>query len=172
MKLLFLDIDGVINSVQANSMFNKFRDAGKIPDHYRPYRDDEFCPICVSNLINITKEFDDLKIVISSSWRIGTTLEQLQDYLEPLGISRDLIIDKTPYFPGEERGYEIFYWLKENNHTETKYVVLDDDSDMTLVWNNFFKTDNYVGLDYRVAQKVIEHFKNNDTNSTEKPVSC
>lgn len=162
MKLLFLDIDGVLNSVQSNGMYHKFRKAGTIPDHYRPFRSDEFCPISVSNLIDIIEKVEDLKIVISSTWRIGTPVEELQTLLENLGIPKGVVIDKTPILSGVERGNEIYDWLTENNHLKTKYAVLDDDSDMTMVWDCFFKTDNYVGLDYRVRQKVIDHLKDED----------
>ncbi len=168
MKLLFLDIDGVLNSVQANSMFNKFRKDGKVPDHYRPFRSDEFCPICVSNLIDIVEKFDDLRIVVSSTWRIGTTVEELQTLLGNIGIPKERVIGKTPIMSGKERGNEIYDWLQENKHTQTKYAVLDDDSDMTMVWDCFFQTDNYVGLDYRVAEKVINHFKEDNSAAPSK----
>ena len=173
MKLLFLDIDGVLNSIQANSMFNKFRKAGSLPDHYRSFREHEFCPICVSNLINIVEEYKDLKIVVSSTWRLGQSTEDLQTLLGDIGIPKDRIIGKTPSLSGQERGNEIYDWLTNNNHTKTKYAVLDDDSDMTMVWDSFFQTDNYVGLDYRVAEKVIKYFKEDDPVDTfvRKPIA-
>jgi membrane-bound lytic murein transglycosylase MltF len=39
----------------------------------------------------------------------------------------------------------------------TRYAVLDDDSDMDVVYKNFFKTCSWDGLKKDVAKKVIMH---------------
>lgn len=160
MKVLFLDFDGVINSQQSNDMFNRLRRNGKLPEYFRPFSEEEFCPVATTNLVRILDEVQDLKIVISSSWRIGEELSTLQDILENIGVPRDRIIDKTPYRPNKQRGAEIREWLDNFEDEEVEqFAVVDDSTDMDNVLNHFFKTDWNIGLTYNTANDIIKFLK-------------
>lgn len=145
MKIIFLDIDGVLNHEQ----FYKTRKKGEIE-----YPLSELCPKTIGNL-NVLIAETGAKVVISSTWRLGSGATELQIQLEGMGFTGE-IIGCTPNLKGEGclRGNEILKWIKDNKEiigadyfNYTEYVILDDDSDM-LYWqrNNFLLIDRFVGL--------------------------
>lgn len=95
----------------------------------------------------------DLKIVISSTWRLGLTIKHLRKLFKSRGFAYwDHIIGKTPNLRSEKlvRGDEIKNWL-DNNVVKGPYdfVILDDDSDMSVVKDHLIQTDSDRGLDYK-----------------------
>lgn len=157
MKIIFLDIDGVLNH---EAFYRKrFEEDSKIEYPYS-----EIDPICVANLNNLIKN-TDAKVVISSTWR-HSGLNHCKNALEFHGFNGE-IIDITPDLRGDNyvRGNEILKWVKDNEslvgpyYNFTEYVILDDDSDM-LYWqrNNFLLIDRFVGLtmgDVFRAKKIL-----------------
>ena len=139
-NIIFLDFDGVI--VTQKSRFNEF-DKG-----------------CIALLKQIIEE-TDAHIVISSSWRYQTSLEQFRELFKPHGINNKRIIGLTPKLKSRTRGQEISAWLKEvKDKIEVKaYVILDDDSDMTKHMDNFVKTDTYKGMSNDNVLKAIDILK-------------
>lgn len=134
---MFLDFDGVLNSHQSFNFWNHNRDQKKWEDSMyaswtgslKEYLGQEFCPIALNNVEDLIRKVPDLKIVVSSSWRIGETVDTLKAILAPAKLVSKAIIDVTPRFSGKPRGEEIQYWL--DKHPEvTDYVIVDDDSDM------------------------------------------
>ena len=171
MKIIFLDIDGVLNSGDYMSALYSLRDRhniGSTKDEYGQL----FDPRCVAYLDFIIRE-TDAKIVISSTWR-RNGLSILKEMWEMRGLPGE-VIDITPlttdgdiveryYHPDADRGYEIQEWL--NNHTGiTSHVILDDNSDM-LPTQNFVKCDGRFGISCEVSNKAIEYLKkeNNENN--------
>lgn len=149
MKIIFLDFDGVLNH---EVFYGKRMEIGI--DKYPTYPLSEIDPESVKNL-NYIIEKTDAKVVVSSVWRHGRTIQELQNILDQLGFKGE-IIDVTPDFRSDNclRGNEILKWIKSNEELLGKsyadfenYVILDDDSDM-LYWqrNNFIHVDRYVGL--------------------------
>jgi hypothetical protein len=136
-KIIFLDIDGVLNS----EVFQKYRN-NPISKEY---------PLCdidpyAINLLNKLVDDTNSVIVITSVWRLSRTLEELQLLFSRVGFT-GVIVGKTPRL-GEDtvRGNEIYKWIKDHEELiGTKYF--DDDSDM-LLWqqHNFIKIDGYCGL--------------------------
>jgi hypothetical protein len=122
MKIIFLDIDGVLNVI--------------------PQGRDKYGVIFHSEFIENLKEIIDktnAKIVISSSWR-SDGLDVFKNMWKYRNYPGD-VIDITPisYFnenlesdPNIEiiRGHEIKYWLNNTKHEIENYVILDDDDDM------------------------------------------
>ncbi len=149
MKILFLDIDGCLNSYQS---FELIMGLGQYWD--LPVGND-LCPMCCSNLetiINIT----GCKIVISSSWRHGSDLEIMRGWFSFSKIISEAIIDKTPEIFHAQRGTEIKKWLEDHPEV-THFAALDDDEDMDDVKEHFFRSDARVGLDYILSRKIIQH---------------
>lgn len=94
-KYLFLDVDGVLNSVSwYREEWNK--------DHVYPQGD--FDPKCVEIVNRIVKE-TGCKVVVSSSWRAEANLQSIFD---KAGL-KFKIHSITPF--GDHRGCEIRDWL-------------------------------------------------------------
>lgn len=142
MKVLFLDIDGVVNCAKTN-----FK-----TDHW-PL--DRYMAFLVGKIVMET----ECKVVLSSSWRVhpeGTA--EVEKRIVP-------IFDKTPRsWYGKEndhhssRGEEIQKWLDLHPEVE-RYAILDDDRDMLPAQlPNFFQT-SFVGegLTEEIANAVIRH---------------
>jgi len=110
MKILFLDIDGVLNSRRSALAFNG------LP---HPGREDKFDQVAVALIRRLCN--NGVKIVLSSSWRIGRG----NGYKQILDLP---IIDRTPTLEGI-RGREIASWLSRNGEPDN-WAILDDDSDM------------------------------------------
>lgn len=108
----------------------------------------EFCPIALGNVEELCRRVPDLKIVVSSTWRLGETVEGLQKILAPAKVVANAIIDKTPAFKEGPRGNEIQDWLNRNPQV-THYVILDDDADMLDTQKpNFINVSSLHGFQY------------------------
>lgn len=154
MKIIFLDIDGVLNC--ESDMGTKYDARLNTPCHFYSTR-------CRDNL-NTLLEQTEANIVVSSTWRLGETIESMQDILIQMGVIGE-VIGLTPRLHGEAslRGNEILKWIKDNQdhigvpyYQYRTYVILDDDSDM-LYWqkDNFVCTDRYSGLTIKDCNKAM-----------------
>lgn len=165
MKIVFLDIDGVLN------VYSQGRD--KYGDLFHQH--------FMDNLKRIIDE-TGAKIVISSSWR-HDGFQVMQDMWKHRGLAGE-VIDITPdcqfvvddmgmrqYYDEVSRGDEIQAWLDSHDNIDT-YVIIDDDSDMLpSQLNNFVKTaynphhidcvDIGYGLTSICTDKAIEILNNN-----------
>ena len=120
MKVIFLDIDGVL--VTRNSI--KYQHLN-YPDE-TSIRFSKNAVKYLNKLIRLTKA----KIVISSTWRLFHSLEDLQNIFKKQGVSGMIIsttsIEKAPIEIDIPRGQKITDWLA--NHSEVEqYVIIDDD---------------------------------------------
>ena len=159
--LIFLDIDGVVNTLQINTSPYP-TDRGNINREGFYY---DLCDITddrVSNtqavmwLNKLCKE-TKAKIVISSSWRLferkGHTVEKC---LRNSGLLPDIdIIGATPHLSGERRGIEIQQWVDDNNFTGD-FVILDDDKDMEHLIDHLVWCNTHVGFGYQEYSKSLE----------------
>lgn len=123
MKVLFLDIDGVLNSREwyLRNKENIITNSGFM------YRHDEELDPKACALVNELCESENLKIVISSTWRKFHTLKEISDMFASRGLFGH-IIGSTPQLRGGYRGQEVDEWLYDNPGV-TKHVILDDDGD-------------------------------------------
>lgn len=159
MKIIFLDIDGVLNSdlweKSSNHKANNY-----------PFN--QFDPKAIklfNKVVNETKA----KIVLSSTWRLNHSLPEMKDIFKSVGIVCDIIAFTPDLKTNNDaiiRGNEILKWCKENEETigckhlhYTDFAILDDNDDMLLWQNNyFFQTDRLCGLSPTVAKKIIRYF--------------
>ena len=145
MKIIFLDFDGVINSFGGDWQ-------GGFEELDRK---------CIENLNILIERVSDIKIVISSTWRILRSLDKLKSIMAKWGFKYpELVIDKTPRLAGEERGREIFGWFTRNNKFPNpiidNFIILDDDSDMEPFMNHLIQTDTDKGLTIEDVNKAVQ----------------
>lgn len=141
MKILFLDIDGVLNSTRSSLAFANSGEPNQIiaplafstvPEYGEPvYAQETFRldPVAIGLLRRVIAD-TGAKIVISSSWRNGSAVEHFHKMFDCYGWdTREIIIDFTPQF-GRIRGDEINKWFEKNQHLGvTHYVIVDDHAD-------------------------------------------
>ena len=111
MKVIFLDIDGVLNS-------DEYLDKVKNSDIQGIERD-----IDVGKVKLLKRAIDETgsRVVLSSSWRYTRNARYLKELLANYGIR----VDSTPYIQ-DIRGLEIKKWLSENQGVED-FIILDDE---------------------------------------------
>lgn len=166
MRIIFLDIDGVLNHQE---WYTRSR-----IDTYRSnigYPLSEIDTVAVSYLNQIVKETGAV-IVISSTWR-HSGIAYCRNVLSGAGLSNaeQVIVDITPdlSIKGEwvERGNEILKWRMDNKHysyneyqeTNHSYVILDDDTDMLYQQrHNFFECSPLTGLTKQICNNIIQFF--------------
>lgn len=145
MKLIFLDVDGVLNTTSnwGIKLVNGVWEGGTIE------------PAKVS-AINQIVDATGAKIVVSSMWRVGRTVEDLQKLLNDEGAEFE-IIGTTPEAPRERWG-QILKWLQSHSGAlNSHYVIIDDW--LEAGWGHsghFVNTDPEVGITDADVQKAIE----------------
>lgn len=140
MKIIFLDIDGVLNN-------HKSYGTGKA---------DMWCVAALNDITDRT----GAAIVVSSTWRMGGLLS-CRDKLAEWGVTAP-VIDRTPIREtlhgdltlADPRGFEIAEWWCQHAEIES-FVILDDDSDMAHLKDRLVQTDRTVGLTMRDAKRAI-----------------
>lgn len=158
MKIIFLDMDGVVNCSEFFDKTSKERESLT--------REDESLfwtmmidPEAVERL-NTLIERSGAQVVLSSSWRIAHPLKMVEKYLKLRGFKSELI-DKTPnhVLPGMQhrRGNHIQVWLDENKDKDIeKFVILDDDSDMEHLMPYLVQTSWYRGFEEAHIEKALK----------------
>jgi hypothetical protein len=167
-KFLFLDIDGVLVTGDILKDY--------LPDGHHDFNKESIG--CLNKIVGLT----NCDVVISSSWRIGLTLEEFKRLFEVRGfLYCDKIIGLTPrlHMSGNERyssvprGSEIRQWLMNNFvdngngykkiGVDYNYLILDDDDDMLYEQrNNYIQTSFYGGLmahHVELAVKILNWHK-------------
>lgn len=138
MKVLFLDFDGVLNNFKDRNFGEKLSE-----------------PAC-ENLNSLLKKVPELKVVISSAWRMHG-LEYCKKMLKKNGVKVDRVIDVT----GQEngiRGHQIQCWL-DRNPGVTNMVIIDDESDMGELMNKLVKTSSFIGLTSKEVDLAVDTLK-------------
>ena len=111
MKVIFLDIDGVLNS---DEYFDKIKklDIKGIEGM-----------IDVEKIKLLKKAIDETgaKVVLISSWRFTTNAQSLKVLLA----NYEIHVDSTPFIQNK-RGLEVKKWLLDNEGVED-FVILDDE---------------------------------------------
>jgi len=109
-------------------------------------------PACIQILNEIVAR-GDADVVVSSTWRYGKTVAELQEMLEAHGfVGR--VLDKTPSgTPGAGRGEEIAAWLAQ--HAVGGYVIIDDHVDMGALRDHLVQTQPAQGLQPADAPRAI-----------------
>lgn len=154
MKVIFLDVDGVLNSEQ----FVQTSSTGL------PFGDNQIDPEAVERLNQII-ERTGAKVVISSSWRHVWSRGEIVRMLGKRGFRHpDAVVSITPSLLSQ-RGDEVADWLGNQGERGRidpefggveSYVILDDSSDFNPDQReHFVQTDADIGLTDEDARRAI-----------------
>lgn len=151
MRIIFLDVDGVLNSQSfAEKMFDE--------DGVLVFREDILDKRAIACLRRIVKA-TDATIVLSSTWRkISSARKHLAEQLAEYGLS---IHSDTPD-TGKERGDDISAWFARHKDISVEsYVILDDDSDMNTHLSHLVQTSfEDWGLETKHVQRAVDMLMN------------
>ena len=142
MRIIFLDIDGVLNDCAA-------------PDGTEGLY---FVQEHLIRKLNWLIAESGAMCVLSSTWKRRWPVPAVQMFLEKHGFTGK-VIDSTPYMPHSERGEEIAMWLKlcrECGLDIESWVILDDASDMGPLLPWLVQTDPDDGLTDEDVEKALE----------------
>lgn len=133
--IVFLDFDGVL--------------------HPEPCYDTTKYFIFLPRLESVLREFNDLKIVISSTWREKYSLSELKKYFSP--DIANLIIGVTPRWQDiseivagiqYQRHAEIEAWIRQSSTPWERWLAIDDKPYLFKPFlNNLVKTNSLTGFD-------------------------
>lgn len=147
MKIIFLDIDGVLN----NKLWLRRLSEDGLDSRL-------FDPQNVEALNHII-EMTTADIVISSAWRNLFKLNWLKKHLKRQGIKGTYVRGVTPKDSSGEiwvRGREIDQWVKTHTDGAIIFVILDDNNDMEPYMDRLVQTNPRVGLTMEDAAKAIK----------------
>ena len=171
--IIFLDFDGVINTpfiLEDLGEPKLFMPSDKIVSNFHAVR--------LLNWLYSKVPFD---LVITSTWRLHLSNEELHDVLVDSGLNQEIrILGKTPnlshkleydksftiplikkgFYHHTRRGHEIHEWLTDTlipYHYE--FIILDDDTDMWKYKKYLVKCNSHDGLTFTIAYKVLDRLK-------------
>ena len=147
MKVIFLDIDGVL-AIDKNfgTRKEKLWKKDKIAEQLKvPYMWDEKCVMALNRLVLR----DDLQIVLSSDWKMHWNLDEMAEIFRINGVCRSPIgythKHKTNMTSSLEsdRVKQILDWVEQNCVTTWCAV---DDMDLSELGPRFVQTDSRMGI--------------------------
>lgn len=145
MKVIFLDVDGVLNNAKwATQTYDE--------EHISVFYERLLYPKAL-RVLKLIVDATQAEIVVSSTWRKDPqSLELLRTQLRSVGLD---IFDVTPSTAGD-RGQDITAWFDANKLCPIEsYVILDDDSDIGEHKHHLIQTTFESGLLPRHAELAI-----------------
>ena len=139
MRVLFLDIDGVLNRT------------GYAPSASVGLRS-WIEPDLARRLDDVIRQ-TGARIVLSSDWRHGRDLETLQAELLAAGIESPL--DGTTPLLGGPRWNEIQTWMTAHEIGADSIAIIDDFHDMAPLAHRFVRVPPLNGLDADAASQLV-----------------
>ena len=164
-KLLFLDIDGVLNPTHyMNALYKMWKASfNEIKSH------DKYGQLFFPQNVEALKHIIDntgAKLVISSTWRMAGMSEMIELWKyrnlpgEIIGITPNEVevvdLKLAEYYDNVCRGLEIKTWMKLHDY-KGKYIIIDDTPDMLEEQMGVFVcTNGFVGLTMKDAETAID----------------
>jgi len=140
---IFLDFDGVLKPLTQVNTPNVFN------------RD------CLDAFENVVRRYDNIKIVISSTWKLAFSLREIKRLFSPdiqkliVGMTPDTYGQITPY----ERHKEVLAYLKQNEE-DNSWVAIDDDPEHFPKKCTVILTESSIGFNHTSAlelREILEH---------------
>jgi hypothetical protein len=133
-RVIFLDIDGVLAPIRSWERYG------------------DLAPACIE-VLNAIVASVDADVVVSSTWRYGKTVGELQEMLQAQGFGGRVIDITSIGAPGASRGEEIAAWLAA--HDVPGYAIIDDHADMGELAAHLVRTHPAHGLQSADVPRVI-----------------
>ncbi len=169
MKVVFLDFDGVLNSVRYHT---ERHNAGL--DHAGRGMVPCLDPRGIAVLNEVVQKTESV-VVVTSTWRIGEQRVRLSEWLRDAGFT-GIVHGATPLWKDVKaahpemdnirRGHEIQLWLDwaaecpdRRLGPVTHFVILDDDTDMEHLYDRLVKVDDLEGLTAAYLPAILKHLE-------------
>lgn len=183
MNIIFLDMDGVVNSQETfenirgnKKFFNECLENRVVPEFIDPNLREKINEILI--------RVPDCKVVWSSTWRMGLRNSKvfIKGVYDTCGFVEDSFLSYTPIMH-KFRFVEILEWLRlfGKNYDIEKCVIIDDDSDAGIPEDlekefgkgspyidvakkyncKFFQTKNEIGITDEIKNKILVYFLEN-----------
>ncbi len=150
MKVIFLDIDGVLNSEEWDRYVQSFTYGARFNSCYLLSQE------MILRLQNVVFQ-TNAEIVLTSSWR--TNERAMSALTRQLSLYHLPIRDTTVSYAYGNRADEVKLWLESHSNV-ISYVIVDDyddgfSNDEVLV-AHFVQTNYFQGLTSEEAEKIVE----------------
>lgn len=150
--IIFLDFDGVVETIY----WEKDTDGSWSFNVHKSGRKELNNKQAIGWLNELYKKVP-YDIVVSSTWRIGMSKDELQELLIKSGFNPAIkVLGKTPVLY-QQRGLEIQKWI-DTAEFKGKFIIIDDDSDMCHLLPLLVRCDCQLGFtiyDYQKALKLL-----------------
>jgi hypothetical protein len=153
--IVFLDIDGVLNSKQwyAQAASRK-EERNSQPSTDRGLLERSIDPACIQRLNRLLQRTGAV-VIVSSSWRKKHELSEIVSLIKARGFCGE-VIGVTPSDEGTlSRGGEITSWLKTNVPRGVAYVAVDDEAVTGLPPEVVVVTSKDTGLTDEDVERAI-----------------
>ena len=151
--VVFLDIDGVLNSKQWYAHDAASHEGISPSSSERRLWERSIDPDCVQRLNRILQQTGAV-VIVSSSWRKKHALSEIVSILESRGF-RGEVAGATSANGTLSRTEEIAAWLKENRSPGAAYVVVDDEITSGLPAERVISPSNQTGLTDKDVEQAI-----------------
>lgn len=147
MKIIFLDIDGVLNSEAYFDSLPEGIAARRSGNRLKCL--DKSAITRLNKILKVT----GAEIVLSSSWRVKG-LKTCNQLLTDAGCEKEAI-GSTPMSMKLNRVNEIRLWREESQHNVVKWIAIDDE-DISLLGENAVQTSSDRGLQDEHVREAID----------------
>lgn len=162
-KILFLDFDGVLNTLR----WREHEGKNAIIDRFGY----SFDPESVANLAKVVRH-QDVGVVISSSWKCLGLAEMRRLWIErkmpgeliditPSETRREVISQATPNEIRwlTSKGHEISLWLSQHDNISQYAIVDDEDSMLPEQESHFVRISPIIGVTDDDVKKIMRILK-------------
>lgn len=150
--IIFLDFDGVVETIY----WEKAKDGTWSYNIHKLGREELNNKQAIGWLNELYNKIP-YDIVVSSTWRMSMSVDELQNLLRRSGFNRNIkVIGKTPVLY-QQRGLEIQEWI-DTAEFKGKFIIIDDDSDMCHLLPLLVRCDCQLGFtiyDYNKALTLL-----------------
>lgn len=170
MKLIFLDFDGVLNSdIYFNSEVFKKDTKGMSSAEIMLLSHHTHVDPAALQILNQLVEKSGAKVVVSSTWRIMYSINDLNFILKSRGATFEIIAATPKYSDYVDtkiygriptpRGNEIQGYLNSLDEEPESFVILDDVNNMAHLTKFLILTNNYYGLTVKNLEEALTILK-------------